>query len=135
MTIYGTSNLHDWEIKITEIDSELKMDSSKRITAIRVRIPVRSLKSGKKAMDSKAYAAIDEKKNPNIIFQLTASSPVKISDKDVEVVLTGDLTLAGETKKINFKTTAKNTEAGEYWLKGDVSLKMTDFMIKPPTAL
>jgi polyisoprenoid-binding protein YceI len=135
LTIYGTSNLHDWEIKVTQIDGELEIDSSKQISSLWVKIPVRSLKSGKRAMDTKTYASIDDKKNPNIIFQLTESSPIKITDKDVEVIVTGNLTLAGETKKIIIKTTVKITEAGDYQFKGSAPLKMTDFKIKPPTAV
>lgn len=135
LTIYGTSNLRDWEIKVTQINGELEIDSSKQITALMVKIPVRSLKSGKRAMDDKTYASLDDEKNPNIIFQLTESSPVKITDKDVEVIVTGNLTLAGETKKISIKTTVKITEAGDYQLKGNTTLKMTDFKIKPPTAV
>lgn len=135
LTIYGTSTLHDWEIKVTQINGELEIDSSKQITALIVKIPVRSLKSGKRAMDDKTYASIDDEKNPNIIFQLTESLPIKIIDKDIEVTLTGNLTLAGETKKISIKTTVKITEAGDYQLKGSVPLKITDFKIKPPKAV
>lgn len=135
LTIYGTSNLHDWEIKVTQIKGELEIDSSKQITALIVKIPVRSLKSGKKAMDDKTYASIDEEKNPNIIFQLTEPTSIKIIDKDIEITLTGNLTLAGETKKISIKMTVKITEAGDYQFKGSVPLKITDFKIKPPTAV
>lgn len=135
LTIYGTSNLHDWEIKVTQIRGELEIDSSKQITALIVKIPVRSLKSGKKAMDDKTYASIDEEKNPNIIFQLTEPTSIKIIDKDIEITLTGNLTLAGETKKISIKTTVKITEAGDYQFKGSIPLKITDFKIKPPTAV
>src|SRR3970040_1579922 len=130
LTIYGTSNLHDWEIKVTQIRGELEIDSSKQITALIVKIPVRSLKSGKKAMDDKTYASIDEEKNPNIIFQLTEPTSIKIIDKDIEITLTGNLTLAGETKKISIKTTVKITEAGDYQFKGRVPLKITDLKIR-----
>lgn len=135
LTVYGTSNLHDWEIKASHINGELEIDPSKQIRALLVTIPVRSLKSGKKAMDNKTHATIDDEKNPNIIFQLTESSPLKLTDKDVEVTLTGNLTLAGETKKISFKSTGEITETGDYRLKGSVPLKMSDFKMKPPTAV
>lgn len=134
LTIYGTSNLHDWEIKVTQISGELQIDSSKQITKLIVKIPVRSLKSGKRAMDNKTYASIDDKKNPNIIFQLIEPSPI-IMDKDVKVTLAGNLALAGETKIISVKTTVRITEAGDYQLQGSVLLKITDFKIKPPTAV
>jgi hypothetical protein len=43
--------------------------------------------------------------------------------------------MAGETRKISFKTVCKTTKTGDYQLKGNVPLKMTDFKIKPPTAM
>jgi len=132
--IHGTSNLHDWDMKVTKINSELGLNSSKQINALIVKIPVISLKSGKGIMDGKTYDAFDAKKNPNIVFQLTEVSPVKVTDKDSEITLTGNLTMAGETKKISFKSTVKITTAGDYQLKGSVSLKMTDFKMIPPTA-
>jgi len=42
--------------------------------------------------------------------------------------------MAGETKKISFKSIVKITTAGDYHLKGSASLKMTDFKMIPPTA-
>jgi polyisoprenoid-binding protein YceI len=134
MIISGTSNLHDWEMKVTKITGELGLNSSKQISVLVVKIPVSSIKSGKAIMDGKTYDAFDAKKNPTIVFQLTDASPVKLTEKDAEMTLTGNLTLAGETKKISFKSIGKITKNGDYELKGSLPLKMTDFKIKPPTA-
>ena len=135
VSILGTSNVHDWEMKVTKINSELTLSSSKQITSLVVKIPVISIKSGKGIMDEKTYDAFDSKKNPNIVFQLTEASSIKLTDKDSEITLTGNLSMAGETRKISFKTVCKTTKTGDYQLKGNVPLKMTDFKIKPPTAM
>ena len=135
VSILGTSNLHDWEMKVAKINSELTLSSSKQITSLVVKIPVISIKSGKGIMDEKTYDAFDSKKNPNIVFQLTEASSIKLTDKDSEITLTGNLSMAGETRKISFKTVGKTTKTGDYQLKGSVPLKMTDFKIKPPTAM
>ena len=135
VSILGTSNVHDWEMKATKINSELTLSSSKQITSLVVKIPVVSIKSGKGIMDNKTYEAFDSKKNPTIIFQLTESSAIKLTDKDTEISLTGNLSMAGETRKISFKTIGKITKTGDYQLKGSVPLKMTDFKMKPPTAM
>ena len=135
VSILGTSNVHDWEMKVTKINSELTLSSSKQIISLVVKIPVISIKSGKGIMDEKTYDAFDSKKNPNIVFQLTEPSSIKLTDKDSEVTLTGNLSMAGETRKISFKTVGKTTKTGDYQLKGSVPLKMTDFKIKPPTAM
>ncbi len=134
VTIHGTSNVHDWDMKVTKVNSELVVNSSKQITALSVKIPVVSIKSGKGIMDGKTYDAFDAKKNPNIVFQLTEASSAKWSDKDTEITLTGNLSMAGETRKISFKILGKILKTGEYQLKGNVPLKMTDYGMTPPTA-
>ena len=135
VSILGTSNVHDWEMKVTKINSELTLSSSKQITSLAVKIPVISIKSGKGIMDNKTHDAFDSKKNPNIVFQLIEVSAIKLTDKDTEITLTGNLSMAGETRKISFKTIGKITKTGDYQLKGSVPLKMTDFKMKPPTAM
>ena len=135
VSILGTSNVHDWEMKATKINSELTLSSSKQIISLVVKIPVISIKSGKGIMDNKTYDAFDSKKNPNIVFQLIEVSAIKLTDKDTEITLTGNLSMAGETRKISFKTIGKITKTGDYQLKGSVPLKMTDFKMKPPTAM
>lgn len=135
VSILGTSNVHDWEMKATKINSELTLNSTKQITSLVVKIPVISIKSGKGIMDNKTYDAFDSKKNPNIIFQLTEASTVKLTDKESEITLIGNLSMTGETRKISFKTIGKITKTGDYQLKGSVPIKMTEFKMKPPTAM
>jgi polyisoprenoid-binding protein YceI len=132
--VLGTSSVHGWEIKASKIIGELGIDSSNQINSLSIKIPVNSLKSGKEIMDGKTYDAFDYKKNPNISFHLTDASKVKLTDKDIEIILTGNLTMAGETKKISIKSIGKITKTGDYQLKGSVVLKMTDYGMKPPTA-
>lgn len=135
LTILGTSNVHDWEMKVSKINSEIVLNESKQLSELIVKIPVTSIKSGKSIMDDKTYDAFNYKKYPTIVFQLTEASPVKITDKEDEITLTGNLSMAGETRKISFKTNCKSTKQGEYHLKGSVPLKMTDFKMTPPTAM
>jgi polyisoprenoid-binding protein YceI len=135
MTVFGTSNLHDWQTKATKISGELGINSTKNINVLNVRIPVSSFKSGKGIMDGKTSDAFEAKKFPNIVFQLTDVVFTKVTEKESEVTLTGNLTLHGESKKFSIKSIAKITKAGDYQLKGSVPLKMTEFKMKPPTAL
>jgi len=135
VSILGTSNVHDWEMKVTKINSELVVSSFKQITSLAVKIPVLSIKSGNGIMDDKTYDAFDSNKNPTIIFQLTEASTIKLTNKDTEITLTGNLIIAGEPRKISFKTIGKITKTGDYQLKGIMLLKMTDFKMKPPTAM
>lgn len=135
INVHGTSNVHDWNMKPTKVTGELGLNSTKQISAITIKVEVKSLKSGNGIMDGKTYDAFDYKKNPYIVFQLTDASQAKLTENDTEVTLTGNLSFAGATRKISIKAVGKITKSGDYQLKGTVPLKMTDFKMKPPTAM
>lgn len=133
--VYGTSNLHDWQTTATKISGELETNSTKNINVLNVRILASSFKSGKGIMDGKTSDAFEAKKFPNIVFQLTDVVFTKVTEKESEVTVTGNLTLHGESKKFSIKSIAKMTKTGDYQFKGNVPLKMTEFKMKAPTAL
>jgi hypothetical protein len=135
INVHGTSNVHDWDMKPSKVTGELGLNSSKQISAITIKIEVKSLKSGNGIMDGKTYDAFDYKKNPYVVFQLTDASQAKLTDNDAEITLIGNLSFAGATRKISIKATGKITKSGDFQLKGSVPLKMTDFKMKPPTAM
>lgn len=135
INVHGTSNVHDWDMKPTKVTGELGLNGSKQISAIAIKVEVKSLKSGNGIMDGKTYDAFNYKKNPYIVFLLTDASQVKLTNDDTEITLTGNLTFGGQTRKISIKTIGKITKSGDYQLKGSVPLKMTDYKMKPPTAM
>jgi polyisoprenoid-binding protein YceI len=135
INVHGTSNVHDWDMKPTKITGELGINGSKQISAIAIKVEVKSLKSGNGIMDGKTYDAFDYKKNPYIVFLLTDASQAKLTENDTEITLIGNLTFGGATRKISIKAIGKITKSGDYQLKGNVPLKMTDFKMKPPTAM
>ena len=135
MTILGTTNVHDFETKVTQISGELVINSSKKVESMSVLVPVKSIKSKEKLMDTKTYEAFIAEKNPNISFRLVDANSLKINGQDIEVTVIGNLTMAGITRKITFKSSGKNTKAGVFEFKGTIPLKMTDFKMSPPTAM
>jgi polyisoprenoid-binding protein YceI len=135
MTIFGTTNVHDFKTKVEQMKGELVMNSSKKVQSLNIEVPVRSIKSGEKLMDKKTYEAFNDSKNPTISFQLIDVASLQITGEDINVIVNGNLTMAGVTKKISFKTTGKISKPGVYEFKGSIALKMTDFKMKPPTAM
>lgn len=136
MTIYGTTNVHDFTQKVTQISGELVVNAAqKSVQSMDVLIPVRSIKSPEKQMDTYTYETFSSEKNPNITFHLTEASGLKVTDKEIEVTVTGNLTMNGTAKKISFKVNGKNPKSGVYQFKGAVALKMTEYKMKPPTAM
>ncbi len=136
ITISGTSTLHDWESVVETPKGEYVFDE-KTIKSLTINIPVVSIKSKQeeKLMDKKTYEALNSDKNPNIIFQLTEPATPMMNGSDAQVTLTGNLTIAGVTKKISIKSSGKKSSSGSYLFSGVVPLKMSDFKIKPPVAM
>lgn len=135
MTILGTTNVHDFETKVTELSGELVINATKKVESMNLTVPVKSIKSKEKLMDTKTYEAFDADKNPNISFKLTDATGFKVTGQDVEATVIGNLTMAGTTRKISFKVDGKTSKAGVYEFKGSIPLKMTDYKMKPPTAM
>jgi polyisoprenoid-binding protein YceI len=134
MTILGTTNVHNFQSKVTQISGDLVI-SGKKVQSLKVDVPVKSIKSNEKLMDKKTYEAFDAEKHPTITFQLIDAVVQKATAEDIDVVLTGNLTMAGVTKKVTINTNGKALKAGTFQFMGSVALKMTDFKMKPPTAM
>ena len=135
MTILGTTNVHDFKSKVTLAKGEAVVNANKELQSLVVEIPVRSIKSGEKLMDTKTYETFDVDNNPNITFKLIEVNTMHVDGNQVSVALTGNLTMAGVTRKISIKSNGSATKAGVYEFTGSVALKMTDFKMSPPTAM
>lgn len=135
MTILGTTNVHNFKSKVEQINGELTINSSKQAQSLVVVIPVQTIKSGEKLMDTKTYETFNYKKFPTISFKMTEATSLVLKGADISVTVTGNLTMAGVTKRITFKSTGVNLKPGVYEFKGTIPVKMTDFDMKPPTAM
>ena len=134
ITILGTTNVHDFKTKVEQMKGELVINA-KKVQSLNVEIAVHSIKSGESLMDKKTYEAFNDAKYPTISFQMTDVTSMLVNGAEVSAIVSGNLTMAGATKKITFKTTGKNLKPGVYEFDGTIPLKMTDFKMKPPTAM
>ena len=146
----GTSTLHDWTIEgelvagSLEFPDSVKIDPTQKSIAgitdgklpakVSVSIPVRSLKSGKSAMDNVMMQALKGDQNPKIEYQLltlTLKEP-HAPGTPFQFNATGTLKVAGVTRTNTMVVTMDR--AGENKLKttGSTNLKMTEFGMEPP---
>lgn len=136
--IEGTSTLHDWSMTSNSANGAaifvVENGELKEIQGLTFMIPVKTLKSGKSMLDSKAYDELKADKNSNIIFKLT-SSKISGSGNKVTVNSTGTLTVAGVTKPINLTSTVQAVSDNEIIASGSTKLKMTDFKMDPPVMM
>jgi len=133
LVVSGTSTLHDWDMPSeTATGTMIAIEDSGKLTEIKsllIEMPAESIKSGKKLMDKKAYDALKTKEHENIIFKL--KSTTKTGDTWNMV---GDFTIAGVTKQVNLKV-KEIYEDGKYSLSGSYMCKMSEYGMKPPTAM
>ncbi len=131
--IKGTSNIHDWEIDVESINSELQLSDTSQdlllIKSIVLSIPIKSMKSGKGGMDKNTYKALNADKYELIKFRSTSIK--KISNKYVAI---GQLSIAGTSKEIKVNLNINKTDRG-IQLKTSSSINMLDYNVEPPTAL
>lgn len=135
IVINGTSNLHDWNTKTDQIKGELVFSGENQLKSMSVEVPVKSIKSGERLMDSKTYETLNADKHPNIVFRMTDAATFQRTGSDINAVINGNLTIAGTTKRVVVRAKGKVSPSGEYVFSGEIALKMTDYNMKPPTAM
>lgn len=138
MTIKGTSSMHDWEEKVEKFDVQLEMKFSNKeiagIDKVTVICQSASITSENSLMTSKTHDALLVEKHPEIKFSMMLVEKLTSVNGKFSGILTGDLKLAGITKRINIPFTGHNGN-DKIIISGSKDINMKDYLIKPPTAL
>ncbi len=136
MSISGTSTLHDWEITAESFTGELNIDrftDSIDIKNLNLAIPVKSLKSGKSAMDRNTYKALKSETHKTIEYTLIrVTKQERVSADELQLHTLGTLTVAGQGETLNIPLRAKLSKAGVSF-SGSTELNMTQFGVEPPS--
>jgi len=149
ITIHGTSTLHEWDVKGSTINGTIDVnpDLSKVMNAetwkkagdppatVKVVIPVASIHSENAKMDSLMLKALKAKAFPEIRYEMTRATPANPGNNASSVKATGKLTIAGVTRDMAMDVTATRDNDTRYVLSGGSTIKMSDYGIKPPTAM
>ncbi len=132
--IIGTSTLHDWESDVEDISGSatLEFDGTtlKSIPSMELKFAVESIESGKSKMNSITYETLKSKSNPHIIYKVKS---VKSVEGD-QVTVSGDLTIAGQTKTTDMTGKLVN-KGSSVQITAKKKIDMTQFGIEPPTAM
>lgn len=139
LTVFGTSNLHDWDIvaKAMSGKANFNFESNvlKDIESLDFSVESEQLVSGKSGMDSNTFKALNSKKYKTINYKLTKIVKItKVSANTYTIEAQGDLTIAGTTKNITQVFTAV-VSGKKVVLSGKTKITMTQYKITPPTAL
>src|SRR5262245_50360538 len=147
--IEGTSNLHSWSCKATTLDAVIDVDSTwtivsgtegvdypKLVRRVEVKVPVTGLKCGNGKMDRIMYNALKVDAAPDISYILGSFDAVPGEAKDSFVFrAAGTLKVAGKENPINIEVRTERLADGTVRAESAVPILMTDYGVKPPTAL
>lgn len=123
-TVTGTSTMHDWTMTSNTGTFSANV-SGNTLTDISYTLGAKTLKSGKGAMDSNAYKAMEADKYPNITFTATSVNVGKGT-------ITGKLKVTNVTKTVSFPVTVAKSGNG-YTITGTETIKMSDYGVTPPS--
>jgi polyisoprenoid-binding protein YceI len=145
VTIAGTSNIHAYTasttaVRVTRValsgavagpafwDAIVKPGA---LEAFDVAIPAAQLTSPKEGLDKNMHKALKVQEHADITFRLTALEPGANAGT---LKARGILRIAGVERDVVLDLTTERREAG-LTVKGRLDLLMTDYGIKPPTAM
>lgn len=137
LIVYGTSNIHDWEIDAENQTGTLAIETANKlqIKKLNIVLEVEGLKSGKGGMDKNTYKALNLKKYTTIEFQFLNTEEVsELKNGSYTFKTKGNLKISGVTKMISLEFILHKND-NEVKLVGEKTIKMTDFNVDPPKAL
>jgi YceI-like domain len=141
VSIHGTFSIHDWSETIGKVSGELvgtaNGDGSALVQSIRIVMQVRSIRGDMgSVMNNKTYKALKGDADPEITFALTGPVTLnRIVEGNKAVSVKGNLTLAGVTHAVMMSVISFTAAHGTMAIVGEEKISMTDFGIKPPSAL
>ncbi len=147
VVINGTSTFHNWTVKSTTLTGNAVLtgkwtgrgQAAMELQSIHLVIAVNSLKSSEgSGMDDTMYSALHLKRHAFITYQLkTAHLLTRPAGEKTPAVFktVGTLRVNGVTKTIPLALTITPLANGGLSITTTTKLKMTDFGVKPPTAM
>lgn len=141
LSISGTSTVHSFTCKTSRIDATLVVDRgytkdltkvAKPIVSVRVEIPAKSLDCGNGKMNSNMFGTLKADENPTITYVMSGYDLDNATAAGFTAKTTGTLTIAGKEKTISMEVKADRVDGTKATAKGEQSILLTDFGIKPP---
>lgn len=140
--VSGTSNAHDWTCEAERFGAELQVRTEEAggvpsaVARAAVTVPVEALDCGDGKMEGNLRKALRADDHPTIAFAMTGHemAPDPSTPGSFHVLAKGTLTIAGWTQPIEL-TVDGAVEGDRLHIRGSHQMTMTDFGVKPPTAM
>lgn len=138
VSVTGTSTLHNWkeELKKFDVDFLAGESGDQTITFKNVQFNalVGNLKSESSLMDDKTFSALKKDKFPTVSFVSDKETTVTLNGNKFSGKVSGELSIKGATKQVII-TIQGTLDNGIVTVSGMYPISMSDYGVKPPTAL
>lgn len=140
ITLEGTSNIHDWEMKSDKAsgNASITFGANNVITALNnlnFVLPVESLKSEHKAMDKNTYKAMNSEKYPTLSYTAQTSNVKATGSNTFQITGHGKLTINGVTKNTDITANCVVNPDKSVTCTGSYKFKMSLFSVAPPSIM
>jgi polyisoprenoid-binding protein YceI len=136
--VEGTSNVHAWKATSSSLTAVIEVAvpavPGTKVESVTLSLPVTSLKSGKGGLDKNLYKALKAEQNPTISYKMTSYTSAP-EGETYAAVIGGLLTVNGVEKDVEAKAIMSGDGKGTLKAVGSTTFNMTDFGVKPVTAL
>jgi len=136
--IEGRSNVNEFRCRAAAYDTMVSTPASEGDTLdVEVDIDVKGFDCGKRRMNRDLYETLLSDTHPKISFEYTSADEISFDEGQAlyNLKVSGNLTVAGHTKEIQFPMQAVVLEDGKMQATGQTEIRMTDFNVEPPRAL
>lgn len=165
LVLEGSSNVAAWRCRGTSVDVQMTVAAPiEKINAVLDRIedgnigvwmsqpgqgrfpvpqfamviPIAAFRCGNAVMERDLRHALMADRFPTIEFRFTDLRGViehDIDRNDYTTTIAGEVSMAGARKQIELPVVAQRVGRDRFRIRAEMSLRMTDFGVKPPTAL
>ncbi|HEU4723155.1 MAG TPA: YceI family protein [Gemmatimonadaceae bacterium] len=143
--VEGGSNVRSWTCHAKQIEASVTggavapTASVKEVSAAASRavltVPVAALDCRNGTMNEHMRKALKADANKTIQYRIATWELTPRGDDEGSVTTSGTLVIAGTEKPISVELTAKRAAQGTWQLKGDKTIRMTEWGVKPPSLM
>ncbi len=133
--VSGTSTVRSWRCESTQVSGSAQAEGTQLSQVAQSRgeisIPLSSLDCRNGTMNGHMRNALKAAQNPSIRFRATSVRVTPSNPTQGAVAMTGQLTIAGQTREVTINGTAAR-EGNGLRVRGSERITMTDFGVQPP---
>lgn len=139
LSVTGTSTLHNWHMVVTNYSGAFNALINEQndivIKSGDFVCDANSITSDNSMMDNKAHDALNTDRYKQIAFYLINAASLVVNGGTIESKIIGELHISGHKHAAMLPINGTIDTEGNIKIVGAVDVKMSDFNIKPPSAL